>query len=39
MVDWAMVCKPRDRGLGVFNTKGMNISVMLKWIWKLYENS
>jgi hypothetical protein len=36
MVDWATVCKPWEfGGLGVINTRLMNISLMLKWIWKL----
>ena len=38
MVDWATVCKPREfGGLGILNTKLMNIALMLKWIWKLYQ--
>jgi hypothetical protein len=38
MVDWATVCKPKEfGGLGVLNTKVMNIALMLKWIWKLYQ--
>jgi hypothetical protein len=40
MVDWATVCKPREcGGLGILNTKHMNIALMLKWIWKLYQNA
>jgi hypothetical protein len=40
MVDWATVCKPREcGGLGILNTKVMNIALMLKWIWKLYQGS
>jgi hypothetical protein len=40
MVDWATVCKPREfGGLGVINTRLMNISLMLKWIWKLYQGA
>jgi hypothetical protein len=39
MVDWATVCKPKAfGGLGILNTKLMNISLMLKWIWKLYQD-
>jgi hypothetical protein len=39
MVDWASVCKPREvGGLGIINTKFMNIALMLKWIWKIYQN-
>jgi hypothetical protein len=39
MVDWATVCKPKELGgLGILNTKLMNIALMLKWVWKLYQN-
>jgi hypothetical protein len=40
MVDWATVCKPKKLGgLGVLNTKSMNIALMVKWIWKLYQGA
>ncbi|KAK1610962.1 hypothetical protein QYE76_034635 [Lolium multiflorum] len=40
MVDWATVCKPKVLGgLGVMNTKSMNIALMVKWIWKLYQGA
>jgi hypothetical protein len=40
MVDWATMCKPKEfGGLGILNTKVMNIALMLKWIWKLYQGS
>jgi hypothetical protein len=40
MVDWATVCKPKEfGGMGILNTKVMNIALMLKWIWKLYQGS
>ncbi|KAK1646353.1 hypothetical protein QYE76_064158 [Lolium multiflorum] len=40
MVDWATVCKPKAfGGLGILNTKLMNIALMLKWIWKLYQDA
>jgi hypothetical protein len=36
-VNWVEVCKPKDQGgLGVMNTKLMNISLMVKWIWRLF---
>jgi hypothetical protein len=39
MVDWDTVCKPREfGGLGVLNTKVMNIALLLKWIWKIYRD-
>jgi hypothetical protein len=38
MVDWATVCKPNVfGGLGILNTKAINIAFMLKWTWKLYQ--
>jgi hypothetical protein len=40
MVDWAIVCKPKEYGdLGVLNTRLMNIALMLKWIWKIYQGA
>jgi hypothetical protein len=40
MVDWTTVCKPKeDGGLGVLNTRHMNTALMMKWIWKLYQNA
>jgi hypothetical protein len=40
MVDWPTVCKPKEfRGLGILNTRLMNLTLMIKWIWKLYQNS
>jgi hypothetical protein len=39
MVDWATVCRPKEvGGLGILNTKTMNIALMLRWIWRLYQN-
>jgi hypothetical protein len=33
MVDWATVCKSKEfGGLGILNTKRMNMALMLKWI-------
>jgi hypothetical protein len=26
-------------GLGILNTKLKNITLMLKWIWKIYQNA
>jgi hypothetical protein len=40
MVDWPTVCKPKELGgLGILNTRLMNVVLMLKWIWKLYQNA
>jgi hypothetical protein len=39
MVDWTVVCKPREfGGLGILKSKFINIALMLKWIWKIYQN-
>lgn len=36
MVCWQDICKPKDQGgLGVMNTKQMNIALMLKWVWRI----
>jgi hypothetical protein len=36
MVDWDTVCRPKAfGGLGILNTKRMNIALMVKWIWRL----
>jgi hypothetical protein len=40
MVDWPTVCKLKELwGLGILNTRLMNLALMLKWIWKLYQNA
>jgi hypothetical protein len=40
MVDWDTVCKPKAYGgLGILNTKRMNIALMVKWVWKLYQGA
>jgi hypothetical protein len=40
MVDWPAFCKPKELGsLGILNTRLMNLALMLKWIWKLYQNA
>jgi hypothetical protein len=36
MVRWAAVCRPKSLGgLGIIDTKIMNICLMVKWIWKI----
>ena len=36
MVRWEEVCRPKDQGgLGIINTKSMNVALMVKWIWRL----
>ena len=37
-LNWPAVCRPMEcGGLGLVNTKTMNTALMLKWIWKLYQ--
>lgn len=39
MVNWATVCKPKELGgLGILNTKLMNIALLSKWVWKLSQH-
>jgi hypothetical protein len=36
MVKWEDVCQPKSQGgLGVINSKMMNIALMAKWIWRI----
>jgi hypothetical protein len=38
MVNWPTVCRPKELGgLGLLNTKKMNQSLLLKWVWRLYQ--
>jgi hypothetical protein len=37
MMKWEHVCRPKDfEGLGIINTRYMNVALLLKWIWKLF---
>jgi hypothetical protein len=37
MVKWATMCTPKEvEGLGFTNTKLMNVCLMAKWSWKVY---
>jgi hypothetical protein len=39
-VNWAKGCQPKDHGgLGITNTKFMNIALMVKWIWLLFTDN
>jgi hypothetical protein len=39
-VNWPAVCRPKDQGgLGVINSRYMNIALMSKWIWRLFDSS
>jgi hypothetical protein len=36
-IRWEALCKPKSLvGLGIVDTKLMNICLMAKWIWKVY---
>jgi hypothetical protein len=38
LVNWPAVCHPKESGgLGLLNSRKMNIALLLKWIWKLYQ--
>jgi hypothetical protein len=38
MAKFDMVCRPKDQGdLGIINTKIMNKCLLVKWIWKIYQ--
>ncbi|KAK1692879.1 hypothetical protein QYE76_009576 [Lolium multiflorum] len=38
LVNWPSVCRPKEfGGLGLLNTKKMNVALLLKWIWRLYQ--
>jgi hypothetical protein len=38
MVKWEAVCRPRKfRGLSIINTQIINECLMVKWIWKIYQ--
>jgi hypothetical protein len=38
LVSWPPVCRPKEcGGLGLLNSKKMNLALMIKWIWKLYQ--
>lgn len=38
-VNWPEVCRPKDLGgLGIINTRFLNIALMTKWIWRLFND-
>jgi hypothetical protein len=38
-VNWQEVCQPKDQGgLGITNTRIMNIALLVKWIWRLFKD-
>lgn len=39
MVRWADLCRPKaPGGLGIINTRNMNLALITKWIWKISQN-
>lgn len=39
MIRWADLCRPKKQGgLGITNTRFMNLALISKWIWKLAQN-
>ena len=37
MVKWEHACLPKDfGGLGILNTRLLNVALLLKWVWRLY---
>jgi hypothetical protein len=37
LVNWQKVCMPKDQGgLGVLDLEKMNIALLSKWLWKLF---
>lgn len=40
MVKWAMVCRPKALGgLGITNTRILNVALLCKWIWKISQGA
>ena len=40
MVKWALVCRPKALGgLGITNSRLLNIALMCKWIWKITQGA
>jgi hypothetical protein len=38
LVNWPAICRPKEAGgLGLLNTRKMNIALLLKWVWKLFQ--
>jgi hypothetical protein len=37
-VNWPEVCRPKDQGgFGIINTRFLNLALMTKWIWRLFD--
>jgi hypothetical protein len=40
LVKWVAICRPKKfGGLGITNSKLMNLALLTKWIWKLSQNA
>jgi hypothetical protein len=38
MAKWKMISRPKDQGgVGVINTRIMNDCLLVKWIWKIFQ--
>jgi hypothetical protein len=38
LVNWPAVCRPKEAGgLSLLNSRKMNIALLLKWLWKLFQ--
>lgn len=38
MAKWEMVCRPKDQGgLGIIDTRIINDCLLVKWIWKIFQ--
>jgi hypothetical protein len=39
LMNYPTVCRPKDcGGMGIVNSRLMNVALMLKWVWKLYQD-
>lgn len=39
MMEWESVTTPKDYGwLGILNTRIMNVALLCKWIWRIYDS-
>ena len=38
MLKWENVCLPKEfGGLGIINTRILNEALLLKWVWRIYD--
>jgi hypothetical protein len=39
MIRWVDLCKPKAQGgLGISNSRMMNLALIAKWVWKIAQN-